>query len=75
MTAVATNAMLEGGMFSKKPNESIYTDGSTVKTKTYTPYHPLNGLVYNIVPSVTSGEAGTMNRAQRNMILRIIGPL
>jgi lipid A 3-O-deacylase len=49
VTAVATNALLEGGVFSKKPDEDVYTtapDHST--TKTYSPYHPLNGLVYNV---------------------------
>ena len=67
VTAVATNALLQGGVFSQKPDESIYTSepassvaGSSGKTatpsaspamitvKTYSPYHRLNELVYNI---------------------------
>lgn len=49
VTAVATNALLEGGVFSKKPDESVYTAGPDhAMTKTYSPYHPLNGLVYNV---------------------------
>ncbi len=71
VTAVATNALLQGGVFSKKPDESIYnaepatslnTEASgpagkttppspapaTVIVKSYSPYHRLDGLVYNI---------------------------
>ena len=49
VTAVATNALLEGGVFSKKPDESVYTTVPDHGTeKTYSPYHRLNGLVYNI---------------------------
>jgi lipid A 3-O-deacylase len=63
VTAVATNSSLQGGFFSKKPDESIYISEpassetaasgktntpSTVIEKVYSPYHPLNPLVYNI---------------------------
>ena len=49
VTAVATNALLQGGVFSKKPDESVYTTVPDHGTeKTYSPYHRLNGLVYNI---------------------------
>ena len=49
VTAVATNALLEGGVFSKKPDESLYLNPPDhAVEKFYRPYHPLNGLVYNI---------------------------
>ena len=54
-TAVATNALLQGGVFSKKPDESIYYTAQSASNgkaavigQIHTPYHPLNTMVYNV---------------------------